>query len=557
MFIGLSVSPLFAQPYQGEVSGVWRNDVGNIPVIGNITLAAGDTLIVESGVSVFFQGNYSFIINGTLIADGTEEEPIIFRSNRVGAGQWLGIKFTSRNSSGSRMGFCQVLYANKGVECESSAAPLVHHSLISSTASYGIDLDDSNARIEDCTITTTGNSGIRIAGNSIPTILNCDISDCTGNGIASGSSARPTIRGNHITGVNRGINTQSSGSTIEDNYLTNCREIGIYLQDASGSNVRRNIIEAARGSYGVQIHRSTGTVLSDNNIMNSSGDGLFIYSSNSVIVSNNIIASSSGDGITVQQSNPIMLYNNVWNSGNNDYDGLNAGNNDVSVNPMLDQNYLPRADSDMIDAGDPQSGVDPDGTRNDIGALFYNQNIAPTIIEWEPEELELVDGAQTIQFTVTAIDSNDHQLIYNWYVNDNLRRQHVVPEFEYRFDTEGVYVVRVDVDDRFYMGVTSHIWEFSMDAPVRNEIQPSAFNLSSVYPNPFNSIGRFHVSGSGYAHLKVWDVNGRLVEIIWNGQLSSGRNSFSIDAGSFPTGEYILSAESEAGLITRKFVIIK
>jgi len=555
--LGLSVTAGYGQPWDGEVSGIWRNGPGNQIVVGNIHISAGDTLIIESGVEVRFTDNFSFTIYGTLLANGTDDEHILFRSNSANAGAWRGIKFSGRNSSGSQMGFCEILYAYRGVEFENSSAALLFHSTIRITESYGVDIDGSNARVEDCTINNTGGTGIVVNGRSLPQVTNCDISNCTGNGISSGSQARPTITGNHITGVNNGLNIQSPGSTIEDNYLMNCRERGMNIQNANGSNVRRNIIDGARGPYVIEVFRSNGVVLIDNTLVNGTGSGVFLFSSNSVILTNNIIASNRRFGITVQASNPILIYNDVWNNSDGNYNGLNVGNDDMSVNPMLDQNYFPTANSEMIDAGDPRSPIDPDGTRNDIGALFYNQNIPPTITDWEPRDLELVDGAQVVQFSVTAVDSNDHPLVYKWYVNGTLRQQLVEPEFSYRFDTEGAYVVRVDVDDRFFMGVSSHTWEFNMDAPLWNEFQPNEFTLSSVYPNPFNSTGRFYLNAIGQTKLRVWDINGRLVMELWDGSLSTGSHGFTIDATNLPTGEYVLSAESEAGLLARKFIVIK
>ena len=80
------------QTFQGTISGnqVWTSDK-IYRVTGNVGIAPGVTLTIQPGTVVKFTGNYTLSIGGTLIADGTAEQPIVFTSGYTGT--WNRILF--------------------------------------------------------------------------------------------------------------------------------------------------------------------------------------------------------------------------------------------------------------------------------------------------------------------------------------------------------------------------------------------------------------------------------------------------------------------------------
>ncbi len=62
-------------------------------VTGELTVAAGATLTIEPGVSVFFQPDTRMVINGRLSAIGTEGQQIRFTRNPNSGGNWNGLQF--------------------------------------------------------------------------------------------------------------------------------------------------------------------------------------------------------------------------------------------------------------------------------------------------------------------------------------------------------------------------------------------------------------------------------------------------------------------------------
>lgn len=60
----------------------WVKENNPYVVTSDLIIPEGRTLVIDPGVDVLFDGNYSILIRGTLSAVGTENDPIVFRSTR-------------------------------------------------------------------------------------------------------------------------------------------------------------------------------------------------------------------------------------------------------------------------------------------------------------------------------------------------------------------------------------------------------------------------------------------------------------------------------------------
>ncbi len=126
---------LFAQT---EVSGIintnttWTTTESPYLIIDDLSLSENITLTIEPGVVIKFTGggfNSTFTVNGTLLAQGTTAEPIVFTEGRddsyggdtnndgnassPAAGNWEGINITG-TSSGSVIDNCLFRYGGYG-----------------------------------------------------------------------------------------------------------------------------------------------------------------------------------------------------------------------------------------------------------------------------------------------------------------------------------------------------------------------------------------------------------------------------------------------------------
>lgn len=83
----------------GSQNLVWSKENSPYYVESNILLESGRTLTIESGVVVEFSGPYYFDIEGTLYANGTEDDPILFYGVGDGEGTWKGLNFLNNDLS--------------------------------------------------------------------------------------------------------------------------------------------------------------------------------------------------------------------------------------------------------------------------------------------------------------------------------------------------------------------------------------------------------------------------------------------------------------------------
>jgi hypothetical protein len=101
------------------------------------------------------------------------------------------------------------------------------------------------------------------------------------------------------------------------------------------------------------------------------------------LAKNNIIAFNTyGGGVMGtpgDSANSIWDYNLVFGNGGGDYIGISPGPHDIQADPLFvdrfsgDFRLLPN--SPCIDAGDPTFPLDPDSTRADIGAYYFDQSV--------------------------------------------------------------------------------------------------------------------------------------------------------------------------------------
>ena len=345
----------------------------------------GVTLTIEPGVTIKINTEKALQIDGELIAQGTEAEPIGFISNQTTptAGDWGYILFTNTSVdaeydgignylSGSIMQYCTIEFAgwsdNPALRIE-SASPFIDHCTIRNNANRGISSSDSSMlKISNCTISHNAGNGIYtsdsvmiVKGN---TITHNTASD-EGGGIHASGTATPSIIGNTITNnlasgsgyiCGGGIYVKSETYTISDNTIANntatctaCGGWGCLDKDGWGG-----------GIYAYTTWTSTVTI-SGNTITNNTassigrGWGGGIYLGGNVCVMDNIIinnvASTSGGGICYHVSygshtNTSISDNNI--SGNSAPSGggiyCSAGQSANITRNTITNNFVSQGD---------------------------------------------------------------------------------------------------------------------------------------------------------------------------------------------------------------------
>ncbi|MGC9327962.1 MAG: right-handed parallel beta-helix repeat-containing protein, partial [Candidatus Hinthialibacter sp.] len=166
---------------KGKLSRSGRWDYMEIPYLidSDVEIPESVTLTIDPDAEIQFLSNSTdLIVKGTLLAEGSEAQPIRFTSvnRQETAGSWGGIAFLGAGASSSIMRHCDVSYggssyfsaaydANIRIE---NAFPTITNCRISHSAHDGIGLFGSTSMIERNRIENCQNHAIRMDVLSFP-----------------------------------------------------------------------------------------------------------------------------------------------------------------------------------------------------------------------------------------------------------------------------------------------------------------------------------------------------------------------------------------------------
>jgi hypothetical protein len=219
-------------------------------------------------------------------------------------------------------------------------------------------------------------------------------------------NSRAIIRSNIISGgsnsISYGIYADNGFALIEENIIfRNTASAGGWSTTGWGARIKSGIIKynlifdnGASTYYGSAYGGGITAVgesltIRNNTIANNWanspytawGYGLLFTvpsQSNDIIIRNNIIANNFPFGVSATITDSTWTgwdYNLVFGDSNATYRGLQPGPHDIQLDPLFSSNYHLLPNSPCIDAGDPSSPLDPDSTRADIGAYFFDHSV--------------------------------------------------------------------------------------------------------------------------------------------------------------------------------------
>jgi parallel beta-helix repeat protein len=363
----LSGSGLGQTYVEGDVSGVWSLTGSPYIVIGDCNVLEGTTLTIEPGVEVQFSGLHYILVVGTLVAEGTRSDTIVFTSYGTvhNPGDWRYVKINGSSAQDSRFKYCDVSYAQWGIWVADSECEIRRCGVHGSDG--GIKINNSDVTVERCHLYGNNDQGVYASGSSSITVRRCLVEDNNDEGIETGGS---------------------TGGFIEWNSVFRNGLQGILVDGASNMWVNRNAVaDNLHGLYFQDAHVSA----KHNSISNNDQHGVFFLNSQ-LIFSSNIVDRNGNRGLYNINSVAVLSFNDVWANGTN-YEGCSPGAGSFSDDPRYVSDpfdFHLQSDSPCIDAGDPSSPLDPDGTRADVGAYYYDQNNPPEILSYGPETLDTV-----------------------------------------------------------------------------------------------------------------------------------------------------------------------
>ncbi len=331
----------------GDISGVWDSTGSPYYVTCDVTVPAGQTLQIGPGVQVLFTGHYKFNVFGNLQAIGTEQDSIVFtRAFPTEESKWWGIRFQDSSDDSSRLDYCVIEYglADSGPAETSQGGGLI---MVSSSPTI------SRCTIRNCWARNGGGIATRSLGS--PLISDCRIESNTaledGGGLAFGNSTllRCVIVGNHA-GLRGG---------------------SMYLENPVSRLINCTLVDNSADSFAAGIAGNQG------------------------IMCNSIVWANTGPDPVISAS-LTATYSNIQGgypgTGNINADPLfvDAANGDFHLQPT----------SPCIDTGDPNSPLDPDSTRADMGAFpFYHVPPPLTLLSPNGGEEWTIFSTQDVTWT--------------------------------------------------------------------------------------------------------------------------------------------------------------
>ena len=160
----------------------------------------------------------------------------------------------------------------------------------------------------------------------------------------------------------------------------------IFCIDAS-ANLERVTINSNNSDHasGIYFERATAQLLNVTLCNNTSNQGSGIYCRNaeSLVVKNSIFWDNTSNNIYLYLNRKFdIAYSNILGGRESikifDDEKLIWGEGNINADPFFvdvsNNNYNIRYNSPCIDAGDPDHKKDPDNTRVDIGAYYYDQS---------------------------------------------------------------------------------------------------------------------------------------------------------------------------------------
>ncbi|MCK4746227.1 MAG: right-handed parallel beta-helix repeat-containing protein, partial [Bacteroidales bacterium] len=387
-----------------------------VRVESNITILDDITLTIEPGTRVEFTGHFGLHVMGTLIADGTEADTIVFTmadADTSGfyiwddpAGSWWGIIFNNH------------WYKAGGV----------WH------GADGAMIDNDTSRLDHCIIEFTKSvqddyfayGGIESVSFSRLVVSNCEIRNnkChhRGGGIRAFTNSDIIIRDNYIHHNTAwqwggGIYLHNSGAIVTGNTIEHNRTLTLNVAEqwAAGGGIgimgmnpviRNNTIKYNSAVVGSGIHMYNSFGVIHNNTISynagyndipsdifSQGGGIACFKGSSPKISNNFIANNTADeggGIFDNGSEPGIFGNLIVNNTANITSGALASysSSEKIVNNTIAHNKADIAGAVEIWNSEPEfmnnivwNNPDPGGKQIKLLGYFAKLHVQNSIIE--------------------------------------------------------------------------------------------------------------------------------------------------------------------------------
>jgi len=271
------------------LSGAWVLD-------GTVTVPAGVVLAVEPGTAMLMKDDASLVVQGQLLAQGTETQPI--RWTQYGAGAaWNQILFVDANDS--RFDHCVFEYADsEGAHQDYyEPGPRDYHEAIVALACH-ID-------VNDCVFQNMPDDSGGAEGDAIAIIS--DDPNHPGDATAN-------VTGCEFLAIGQGVHTRYAYVLVEDCFFTGKRgdndDVDLWGESTPAPLIRNNVFLDPAHDDMINPTKCSAVIVG-NVIAGSDDHGVVLRGRCFPVMMNNVIYDCSAAAIAIENSCEALLVNNT------------------------------------------------------------------------------------------------------------------------------------------------------------------------------------------------------------------------------------------------------
>ncbi len=415
-------------------SAHWTLSGSPYKIMGHVIVANGDSLVIDPGVTVEFQGKYKLFCNGKIIAAGTAAQRILFTVPAANQSTgWLGIRYDNTPTSNARsyFKFCTLeygkadvtgdnrgggIYFNNFSNCEITGCTFRNNYATYGGAIYAMNASPTMLR-DSFYNNSSYNGGLCVhTEGSSSTIDSCLFRDggvyCLYSTVNVKNSS--FIKCTYEGGISAFANASTGYMTITRNVFDSCTQANgggggaILLSNALGKiehNIfRNNVSVCAGGAISVWTQtvnpNSSSVIISNNLFYNNTahvnlfagapfGGGAIAFANCSGKVINNTIvgnhSDTAGGAIFCSYNSSPGFYNNIIHNNLSD-----AGSENIFI---LDNASDPNFYNNDLQGG--YAGINTNGTPL-VSANVGNINVTPAFTNPAASDYTLGAGSPCI-----------------------------------------------------------------------------------------------------------------------------------------------------------------